>query len=302
MADFTSGFWNWFIIVPTVLGILGCFVMVRWLSGATTPKGAEVKTMGHVWDESLEEYNHPLPKWWLNMFYITLFFGIGYLALYPGLGTFKGLLGWTSTGQYESEVKVANDTYGPIYAKYGQTPIPELVNDPEALKVGERLYATYCTTCHGSDARGVRGFPNLRDGDWLWGGTPERIVETITQGRQAGMPPWQAVLGDDGIQAVAHYVRSLSGLEVDTALAQQGAALYATNCVACHGPEAKGNPMLGAANLSDEVWLYGGSHERVVETLTGGRAGRMPAWGNFLGNDRVHILAAYVYSLSQQPQ
>lgn len=304
MTEFTSDFWSWFIIVPTVLGIIGCFLLIRWLSGSTQPPGTEAKTMGHVWDESLAEYNNPLPKWWLNMFYITLFFGIAYLLLYPGLGAFKGFLDWTSTGQYDAQMAKAEAEYGPIFQQHAQTPIPELVNNPEALQIGERLYATYCTTCHGADARGVRGFPNLRDQDWLWGGTPEQIVKTIANGRgseQPGvlrMPAWEGPLGEDGVFEVAEYTRGLSGRAVDDAVAARGAVHYKTMCAGCHGVEGKGNQALGAPNLTDNVWLYGSSQARIIETIAKGRNGRMPAWGEFLGPDKVHLLSAYVFSLS----
>lgn len=298
MSDFTSGFWSWYIAIPTVLGIAACFVLIRWLSGGTHRPGQAVQTMGHVWDEDLAEYNNPLPRWWLNMFYITLFFGIGYLLLYPGLGSFKGLLGWTSQGQYEHQMAQADAKYGPLFDRYKDTPIPKLLDEPEALRIGARLFATYCTACHGADARGVRGFPNLRDQDWLWGGTPDKIVETITGGRQAAMPAWGPILGEDGVFSVAEYVRSLSGRDVDAQVAGRGREIFMKNCVACHGPEGKGNPLLGAPNLTDNVWLYGSSQARLVETITKGRNGRMPAWGEFLGPSKVHLLAAYVYSLS----
>ena len=300
MADFTSSFWNWYIIIPTVLGILGCFWLIRWLSSTPMKPGEKVKTMGHVWDEDLEELNNPLPRWWLNMFYITLFFGIGYLILYPGLGTFKGLLGWTSVGQYAQEIDKADVKYGPLFSKYFSSDLQTVSTDPQALKMGERLYVTYCAVCHGSDARGARGFPNLRDDDWLYGGDPEAIKISILDGRKGVMPPWQDALGGaEGVADMSSYVLSLSGREVDTAAAERGKEKYQTLCVACHGADGTGNQALGAPDLTNGKWLYGGSEKAISETIALGRNGIMPPHREFLGEEKVHILAAYIYSLSR---
>jgi cytochrome c oxidase cbb3-type subunit 3 len=298
MADFTSGFWNWYIIVLTTASILACFLLIRWLSGAIKPED-EGKEMDHVWDESLVELNNPLPSWWLKMFYLTLFFGIGYLALYPGLGTFKGLLGWTSLGQYQREVDIADAKYGPLFKKFQEMPIVAVADDPDARRMGERLFVNYCATCHGSDARGARGFPNLRDNDWLYGGAPETIEQTILGGRNGVMPAWGAALGGDaGVADVTEYVFSLSGRNVDQASAARGQEKFAMMCVACHGADGTGNQALGAPNLTDNIWLYGGSAKQVMETIALGRAGVMPPHREFLGEDKVHLLAAYIYSLS----
>jgi cytochrome c oxidase cbb3-type subunit 3 len=298
MADFTSSFWNWYIIVPTVGGIIACFLLIRWLSTTIKPED-EGKEMDHVWDESLVELNNPLPRWWLNMFYITLFFGIGYLALYPGLGTFKGFLGWTSTGQYEREIDIADAKYGPLFKKFQEMPIIAVAADPEARRMGERLFVNYCATCHGSDARGARGFPNLRDNDWLYGGSPEAIESTLLNGRNGVMPAWKDALGgDDGVFDMSEYVLSLSGRNVDQAAAARGEEKFQMLCVACHGADGTGNQALGAPNLTDNIWLYGGSSKQVMETLAMGRMGVMPPHRDFLGEDKVHLLAAYIYSLS----
>ena len=298
MADFTSSFWNWYIIIPTVGGIIACFLLIRWLSTTIKPED-EGKEMDHVWDESLVELNNPLPRWWLNMFYITLFFGIGYLALYPGLGTFKGFLGWTSTGQYEREIDIADAKYGPLFKKFQEMPIIAVAADPEARRMGERLFVNYCATCHGSDARGARGFPNLRDNDWLYGGSPEAIESTLLNGRNGVMPAWKDALGgDDGVFDMSEYVLSLSGRNVDQAAAARGEEKFQMLCVACHGADGTGNHALGAPNLTDNIWLYGGSSKQVMETLAMGRIGVMPPHRDFLGEDKVHLLAAYVYSLS----
>jgi cytochrome c oxidase cbb3-type subunit 3 len=298
MADFTSSFWNWFIIIPTVGGIIACFLLIRWLSTAIKPED-EGKEMDHVWDESLVELNNPLPRWWLNMFYITLYFSIGYLALYPGLGTFKGFLGWTSTGQYQREIDIADAKYGPLFKKFKEMPIVAVAADPEARRMGERLFVNYCATCHGSDARGARGFPHLRDNDWLYGGDPAAIEQTILDGRNGVMPAWKDALGGDaGVADMSEYVFSLSGRNVDETAAARGAEKYQMLCVACHGADGTGNQALGAPNLTDNIWLYGGSSKQVMETLAMGRMGVMPPHREFLGEDKVHLLAAYIYSLS----
>ena len=298
MADFTSSFWNWFIIIPTVGGIIACFLLIRWLSTAIKPED-EGKEMDHVWDGDLVELNNPLPRWWLNMFYITLYFSIGYLALYPGLGTFKGLLEWTSTGQYEREIDIADAKYGPLFKKFQEMPIVAVAADPEARRMGERLFVNYCATCHGSDARGARGFPNLRDNDWLYGGDPDVIQQTILEGRNGVMPAWADALGGDaGVADVTEFVFSLSGRDVDQAAAARGGEKYQMLCVACHGADGTGNQALGAPNLTDSIWLYGGSSKQVMETIAKGRMGVMPPHRDFLGEDKVHLLAAYVYSLS----
>lgn len=300
MADFTSSFWDWYIIVPTVLGIVWLFYMIAKLSGSEKREpGEQVETMGHVWDEDLEEYNNPLPRWWLNLFYITLIFGVVYLALYPGLGSFKGLLGWTELSQYESEMAEAEAVYGPIFARFLDRPLEQVAQDEEALRMGERLFVTYCATCHGSDARGARGFPNLRDGEWLYGNAPAAIKETIVKGRSGVMPPWGAALGELGVAQMAEYVVSLSGREHDAAQAEAAAPKYAAMCAACHGAQGEGNVALGAPALNNRVWQYGGSLTAIRESIRDGRNGVMPPQG-FLGEAKVHLLAAYVMSLQDR--
>ena len=300
MADFNSEFWHWYIAILTVLSILACVWLIRWMTSGFE-KTDEVESTGHVWDGDLTELNNPLPRWWLGLFYITLAFSGFYLLLYPGLGKFEGLLNWTSTGQYEDEVMRVESEVGPLFAEYQKTPILELINDRDALKIGERLYLNYCSTCHGSDARGARGFPNLRDTAWQWGGDPESIKTTLLNGRIAAMPSWEAPLGgESGVNEVTQYLLRLSGRATIDELADQGKAKYDIFCVACHGPEGKGNPALGAPNLTDDVWLYGGSITRINESLIKGRNGQMPAFGEFLGEAKVHLLTAYVYGLSQE--
>ena len=298
MADFTSSFWNWFIIIPTIGGIIGCYFLIRWLSIEISPED-QAKSMGHIWDEDLEELNNPLPRWWLGMFYITLVFGLGYLLLYPGLGNFAGLLGWTSVSQYQHEVDIGDAKYGPLFSKYRDMSIPAVAADATARKMGERLFVNYCATCHGSDARGARGFPNLRDNDWLYGGMPEQIEQSIMNGRNGVMPAWeQALGGKQGVSDVTEYVFKLGGRDIDAAAAARGQEKYQMLCTSCHGPDGSGNLLLGAPNLTDNVWLYGGSQLRVMESVANGRNGQMPPHSEFLGKDKVHLLAAYVYSLS----
>lgn len=301
MADFTSSFWSWFIIVITVASFVGLvwFILALDKGRKKVKPGETVETMGHVWDGDLAEYNNPMPRWWLNLFYITLVFGAVYLILFPGLGSFPGLLGWTSLGKYERELAQAEEMYGPLFAQYQDQDIETLAQDPEAVRMGKRLYATYCVPCHGSDARGAPGYPNLTDGEWQWGGTPEAIHASIYDGRNAVMPPWEAILSEEQIFAVAEYVLSLSGRTADPVIAGQGREVYAQNCAACHGAEGKGMPMLGAPDLSNDVWLYGGSQRRIIESIAKGRQGVMPPHGEFLGEAKVHLLTAFVYSLSQ---
>ena len=298
MSDFTSEFWSWFIIAIVGGGIIWLVILLRGNSKTTGEVGVPT---GHVWDENLEELNNPLPRWWLIMFYITIFFSIGYLILYPGMGSFKGVLGWTEIGEYEAEVAAADAEFGPLFEKFEKTPIPALASDEAAMNAGERLYVTYCAVCHGSDARGAPGFPNLRDNDWLYGGEPENIETTIMHGRAGTMPAWEAPLGgEEGVNQVANYVMSLAGRDVDDKLAAAGKEKFDMLCVGCHMPDGTGNQMLGAPNLTNNIWLYGGSPRAIKQSVAKGRSGRMPAHNEFLGSAKSHILAAYIYSLSHE--
>jgi cytochrome c oxidase cbb3-type subunit 3 len=301
MADFTSKFWEWYILIIVVASFAGIFALVIWMSRGRKP-GDKVATMGHVWDGDLEELNNPLPIWWLYMFYITLVFGIVYLLVYPGSGVFGGAFKWSGTGQYEKEMKDADTRYGPLFGKYRTQDLKEVAANPEALNMGRRMFMTYCTNCHGSDAGGGPGYPNLRDSDWLYGGEPGTIKASIMNGRNGMMPPWGAVLGTEGVHNVSEYVMSLSGRKVSTDAAAAGKEKFQQLCVACHGADGKGNKALGAPNLADNVWLYGGSQAAIIKTITDGRSGKMPPHGEFLGEAKVHLLAAYVYSLSTNPE
>lgn len=296
MSDFVSDFWNLYVVVIVVASILACVVLLVVQGKATFTPG---KTMGHVWDETLEEYNNPMPRWWTWMFVITVVFAFVYLALYPGLGNFKGMLGWTSRGQHEAEVKKMNDTVKPLFDKYMAMDLKAVAGDKQAMEMGKRMYLTYCMQCHGADARGAKGFPNLTDADWLYGGEPDQIKLTISQGRMGVMPP-HAQLGADTIKDLANFVRSLSGLPNDSVRAAKGKEAFASvRCIGCHGPEGTGMHAVGAPNLTDKVWLYGSSEATIIETITNGRQNKMPAWNEFLGDAKVHLLSAYVLSLSQ---
>ncbi len=303
MSDFVSEFWNMYVIVIVVGSILACALLLYMQGKATFTPG---KTMGHVWDETLEEYNNPMPKWWSWLFVITVIFAFGYLALYPGLGKNKGLLGWCShsdpgctNSQYKTEVDKMEAVVKPMFDKYLAMDLKAVAADKQAMEMGKRLFLTYCMQCHGADARGAKGFPNLTDGDWLYGGEPETIKETIANGRMGVMPPHEQ-LGADTIKDLANFVRSLSGLPHDSVRAAKGKETFTSaGCIGCHGPEAKGTQAIGAPNLTDKVWLYGSSEATVTETLNKGRQNQMPAWKEFLGDAKVHLLAAYVLSLGQ---
>ena len=291
-----SAFWQGWIVVLTVLNILFCLWLIRFTMKKRAGEAATGDVTGHTWDGDLQEYNNPLPRWWLWMFYGTIVFGIVYYILYPGL--WDGVLGWTKEGQYAAERERADAKFGPIYAQYASVAVPELAKNEDATAMGRRLFLTYCMQCHGSDAQGSKGYPNLADGAWLWGGSPEQIKSSIVNGRNGVMPPHEAILGEEGIDEVANYVMTLSGGQADAAKAEKGKERFATICAACHMPDGTGNQMLGAPNLTDDTWLYGGGIEDIKTTLIKGRAGVMPAHKDLLNSDKIHLLTAYVYSLS----
>lgn len=323
-----SSFWSIWISVISLGTILGCFLLLRWCLANKTGV-EEGDDMHHSFDGILE-LNNQLPRWWTIMFYLTIVWGLIYLLLYPGLGNFAGLLGWKSSNQdirslaeskaavvqsaeeaknslfgvgveYDREMRFAEERFAPVFNQYAEQPIEALVKDPEALKIGQRLFSQNCAQCHGSDARGTRGFPNLTDNDWLYGGTPEKIKETLINGRVAMMPGWIDSFGEKGVKEVAAYVLTLSGRSLSERLEgmqEAGKAQFGA-CAACHGVDGKGNQMLGAPNLTDNIWLYGGTEDALIETLTHGRAGVMPAFNETLGEKKIHLVSAYVYSLSQ---
>ena len=309
MSDFTADGWGLYVAVATLLSIIACGVLLYVLGRMRVSRepGQSVETTGHVWDGDLAEYNNPLPRWWMWLFYATIAFALVYLALYPGLGKLPGAFGWTSADAYSIEMRDADARLQPLYAKY-LTMDPKLVaSDGEALAMGERLFLNYCSQCHGSDAGGSKGFPNLRDTDWLYGGEPQAIKASITDGRNGVMPPFGAALSGEDIRDVVQYVRSLSGLPSDGLRAQLGKPLFAQNCAACHGVDGKGNQQIGAPNLTDSVWLYGSTEAAITESITKGRGvasaiTRMPAHKERLDEGKIQLLTAYVWSLSNGRQ
>jgi len=301
MSDFTHEAWSVYIALITVISIIACAVLLKALSTRRVAKDEQVGDTGHTWDEDLTELNHPLPRWWMWLSYITIVFSVVYLVLYPGLGSFRGYFAWSSTGQYSEEVERAKERYGPIFAKYLAQDLKQVAADPEARAIGQKLFLNYCSQCHGSDARGAKGFPNLEDREWLYGGDPDAIKTSIAEGRTGLMPPQGPLVGgDEGAKDVAHYVLSLSGRTHDSLRAFRGKAKFETICAACHGPDGKGNKQIGAPNLTDEVWLHGGSETMIIETILKGRKDEMPAHKHILDDAKIHLLAAYVYGLSQQ--
>ena len=296
MSDFVSGFWNIYITAISIVSILFC-VLLLWSQSSRKSVAGE-QTTGHVWDEDLAELNHPIPNWWRWLFYLTIIYSLIYLAVYPGLGSYKGSFDWTSTAEYEAEQKQAEIDYGPIFEKYRKMSVQAVAANSEGREMGQRLFMTYCSQCHGSDARGANGFPNLTDKDWLWGDTAEQIKASITSGRDAMMPAkgLKPDLNAEQIVDLANYVRALSGLATDANRAKRGKELFATACAACHGMEGKGTVGL-APNLADSAWLYSSTEASIVETVSKGRVNRMPGFGEFLGEAKVHLLTAYVLSL-----
>ncbi len=292
-------FWHWFVAAGTILFIIWCVWLVSW-SAKQGPQGkADEALVGHKWDGDLEEWNNPAPKWWLYLYFITVFWSVGYLIAYPGLGNFKGVLGWSQTGQYEAEQQAAADRFEPIYARFAEMDFAALASEADAQKLGASLYASYCTTCHGSDARGAPGYPNLTDGAWLWGETEQQLTTTIGMGRNAIMPALGASLGgDEAVDNMVNYLRSLGGLDAADEAAGSAQPMFATVCSVCHGTDGTGNQMLGAPDLTDEVWLYGNELEDIRDTIMNGRNGVMPPHGDLLGANRTKILAAYILSLS----
>ena len=296
-----TSFWHWYVIIITIVTILACFWLLRWTKGVSNRDESEdgAGTTGHVWDEDLVELNNPLPRWWLQLFYITIVFAFVYLALFGGLGNIPGFLGWSQEGQYEAEMQAATEAQEVIFARYRQMDNETLIADPEANATGQRLFANSCAMCHGSDARGARGFPNLTDSDWLYGGSFDTIMQTLNDGRAGAMPVMVAGLDDSGISDLVVYVQSLSGQKADAGMAARGKKSFDMLCVACHGPDGTGNQALGSPNLTDDIWLYGGDPATIRETLTQGRNGNMPAFKDLLSEDRRRLITAYILSLSE---
>lgn len=299
MSDFTSNFWSIYVAGITVVSILVCLLLL-WVTGKAKAMTASDNTTGHVWDGDLREMNNPLPRWWAWMFVITIVFSLIYLALYPGLGTYAGKLGWTSTGQHQAEVDKGNAETAPLYAKFSAMKPEDVAKDAQAMAIGERLFMNNCAQCHGSDARGNKGIPNLTDNDWLGGGTPEIIKADITKGRNAVMPPMAAAVGTaDDVKNVAQFVLSLSGSPHDSVRAALGKEKF-TVCAACHGIDGKGMQALGSANLTDNIWLHGYGEAAILAMVNGGKTNVMPAHGDKFSEAQIHVLASYVWGLSNK--
>jgi cytochrome c oxidase cbb3-type subunit III len=297
VSEFTDGFWDVYISLITMLSIVACGALL-W-SQNVPRASAGAPTTGHVWDEDLAEYNNPLPGWWRWLFWLTIVFSVVYLVLYPGLGSWKGTLGWSQVGQLEAETAAADKQFGPLYEKFAATGVEALAKSPEALAVGQKLFLNNCAQCHASDGGGSRGFPNLTDRDWLYGGDAKAVVQTIANGRNGTMPAFGEALKADDIKDVAHYVMSLSGGAADSIRVARGRETFVNTCAACHGSGGKGNPALGAPNLTDRVWLHGSGEARIIETVSKGRTSQMPAHKDSLGEAKIRLLAAYVLSLSK---
>lgn len=300
MSDFFNSFWPVVITVITIGGIIACALLLFFTSKIKVNASSDDGTSGHVWDEDIREMNNPMPRWWIGLFIITIIYGFGYLATYPGLVTYEGSKGWTQENQYQAEVEAINQSMKPIYAAFDGKEIPEIATMPAAKAIGERLFMNNCSQCHAADAKGSRGFPNLTDNDWIHGGSPEKIQQTITNGRVGMMPPMAAMLGtDDDVKNVANYVLSLSNSPHDTAKAALGKEKFAV-CAACHGAEGQGNQAIGAPNLSDNIWLHGAGEAAIIERIKKGKINKMPAQGERLLPEQIKVLAAYVWSLSNK--
>lgn len=299
MSDFTSNFWEIYISGITLVSIIACLVLLV-VTGKMKASTASDNTTGHVWDGDLREMNNPLPRWWSYMFVLTIVFSLAYLVLYPGLGSFAGTLGWSSAKLHADEVAKGNAETAPIYAKFMSMKPEDVAKDAQAMAIGERLYGNNCAQCHASDARGNKGFPNLTDGDWLHGGTTEKIKETLVGGRNGNMPPMAAAVGSaDDVKNLAQYVLSLSGSPHDSTRAALGKEKFAV-CAACHGPDGKGMQALGSANLTDNIWLHGFGEKTIVEMINNGKVNVMPAQADKLTEAQIHVLTAYVWGMSNK--
>ncbi len=298
MSDFTSSFWSWFVVAITVGGLVFCVFVLAVASKRTVM--ADDNSTGHTWDEDLREMNNPLPRWWMGLFILTVVFAAIYLALYPGLGTAKGTLNWSSDGQLAAEHAKARQTMAPVYARFASMTPEALAQDQQAMGIGERLFLNNCAGCHGSDAKGSKSFPNLTDQDWLGGSDVDYIARTIAEGRQGMMPPMGAAVGSaEEVKNVAHYVLSLSGSPHNSIAAQLGKSKFGA-CAACHGADGKGLQAMGAPNLTDKVWLHGWGEAAIVHIVNGGKTNVMPEHASRLSPEQTRVLATYVWSLSRK--
>lgn len=299
MSDFVNGFWGYYVAFVVLAGIIWCLWLIfsqrKWLK----PQSGKVQDTGHVWDGDLREMNNPVPRWWTIMYVMMCLFGLGYLVLYPGLGAFQGSLAYTSAQEVKQDQAALDVTVKPTYARFATMDIPQIAADPEAHLIGERLFLNNCAQCHGSDAKGSTSFPNLVEGDSIYGRQPEVLLATITQGRNGMMPALGAAINAGTAGDIAQYVRSLSGLAHDQIRIVRGKREYMNACAACHGPEGKGNKALGAPNLTDDVWLYGSSETTIVHGIVNGRNNRMPAQEQTLTSEQIRLVAAWVWGLSK---
>lgn len=297
MSDFTSDFWSYWITIIVIGGIIWLLLLL-FSAGFKKVKSGDDGSTGHIWDENLREMNNPLPMWWVGLFLITVVFAFAYLYLYPGLGTYPGAKGWTSITQYEADKAASLKQSAPVYATFQGKSVEELAQDPQAMDIASRLFGNNCALCHGADARGSKGFPNLTDKDWLWGGDPETIVETITHGRQGIMTPQHEVVGTpEDVRNLANYVLSLSGSPHDTVRAQLGKPNFVV-CAACHGSDGKGSTTVGAPNLTDNIWLHGFGEDFVMAMINEGKMNEMPEQGSRYDETQIKMLAGYVWGFS----
>ena len=300
MSDFTSNFWSVYVAGITIAGIVACLLLL-WITARKKVASDSNNTTGHVWDEDLTEMNNPMPRWWMWLFVLTIIFSFAYLAIYPGLGKFAGKMGWSQYGAYDAEMAQAKAELEPLYARFTSMTTEQVAQDPQAMAIGERLFMNNCAQCHGSDARGSKSFPNLTDGDWLHGGTPEKIRETLEKGRIGNMPPMAAAVGSpEDVRNLSHYVLSLSGSPHDSLRASLGKSKFVA-CAACHGADGKGMQALGAPNLTDDIWLHGWGEAAITAMINNGKVNQMPAQSQKLTEAQLGVLTAYVWGMSNKP-
>ena len=300
MSDFTSNFWSVYVAGITIAGIVACLLLL-WITARKKVASDSNNTTGHVWDEDLTEMNNPMPRWWMWLFVLTIIFSFAYLAIYPGLGKFAGKMGWSQYGAYDAEMAQAKAELEPLYARFTSMTTEQVAQDPQAMAIGERLFMNNCAQCHGSDARGSKSFPNLTGGDWLHGGTPEKIRETLEKGRIGNMPPMAAAVGSpEDVRNLSHYVLSLSGSPHDSLRASLGKSKFVA-CAACHGADGKGMQALGAPNLTDDIWLHGWGEAAITAMINNGKVNQMPAQSQKLTEAQLGVLTAYVWGMSNKP-
>lgn len=289
-----SSFWHLFIVILTVASIVGCvWLLLSQSRGKTGPETT------HTWDDDLTEYNNPLPRWWFNLFVITVVFGLAYLVFYPGLGNIAGRLGWTSEQEMQARLQELTAQRQAQYAKLAGKSVAELSQDPTARGLGRAVFVANCAGCHGADAHGAIGFPNLADHDSLFGSDPDTILQSITNGRGAMMPPFKDILSAEAVEALVSFLPYWSDPTLDAARREAGLKHFSGICAACHGADGKGNVAMGAPNLTDDVWLFGSRPEQLRDTILKGRSAQMPAHKDILSADELRVVAAYVSALTQ---